>query len=193
MDAFARMQTVPRRRARSTEPSVANVVATVAPSSVEQVQRARIILDVGMVDLGYAETTLGLFHPTTCHFRAALSDARRAWERLRAVLGTRALEAARNALPVVVLPLRGDGQATWSLVVIGGRTYAVEPMPGTPVVASLWRLTRLPPQPESSYYLARLRDGSTHCDCAEWIYEAADSPSVQPCKHLAALASLGWL
>ena len=44
------------------------------------------------------------------------------------------------------------------------------------------------------YYVCRLRDGSTQCDCAEWTYRVAeaDRPGLQ-CKHLAGLEALGWV
>ena len=74
-----------------------------------------------------------------------------------------------------------------------GKTYGVERVPGTPPAPLQYRLTRLPPLDDGPYYACRLRDGSTQCDCAEWTYQVADIPDALPCKHLAALAVLGWL
>ena len=62
--------------------------------AVELVQRGRLILDVSAADLEAAEATFGAFHPTTWHFRNSLTEAQRSWERLRAELGAKALEAA---------------------------------------------------------------------------------------------------
>src|SRR5947209_15853370 len=73
--------------------------------AVELAQRGRIILDVSIADLEAAEAVHGAFHPIAWHFRHACNEARRSWERLRAELGTRTLEAALNRPPLVVLTL----------------------------------------------------------------------------------------
>src|SRR3954466_3546438 len=73
--------------------------------AVELAQRGRIILDVSIADLEAAEAVHGAFHPIAWHFRNACNEARRSWDRLRAELGTRALEAALERPPLVVLPL----------------------------------------------------------------------------------------
>ena len=31
------------------------------------------------------------------------------------------------------------------------------------------------------------------CDCAEWLYREDAPTAPDPCKHLAALAALGWI
>ena len=36
-------------------------------------------------------------------------------------------------------------------------------------------------------------DGSTQCDCAEWFYREDAPTAPDLCKHLAALAALGWI
>ena len=76
--------------------------------AVELAQRGRIILDVSIADLEAAEAVHGAFHPIAWHFRNACNEARRSWERLRAELGTRTLEAALERPPLVILPLGED-------------------------------------------------------------------------------------
>lgn len=165
--------------------------------SVELAQRGRMILDVSRADLEEAEARLGPFDPTTWHFRNAFDEARRSWERLRAAYGTRALEAALAEPPLATLTLTtGRGrlsEVAATLILIGGKTYNVERVPGTAPAPLQYRLTRLPPTPDGPYYACRLRDGFSQCDCAEWIYQVADNPDAPPCKHLAALDALGWL
>ena len=164
--------------------------------SVERAQRGRMILDVASADLEVSEGVLGPFHPTTCHFRHALAEARRAWDRLRAGLGGAALEAALNEPPVTVLTLGDEvpGGPLALLIPIGGRTYHVRRVEGTPLAPIQWRLTRLtPPLDDGPYYACRLDDGSTQCDCAEWTYQIAGLEPTALCKHLAALAALGWI
>src|SRR5215217_88848 len=119
-----------------------------ARRAVELAQRGRMILDVSAADLEAAEAALGPFHPTSWHFRNALHEARRSWDRLRAEFGGSALDAALCQPPLAVLTL-GDAR--------------------------------------------RLSDGSTQCDCAEWTYQIAGNDPHAPCKHLAALAELGWI
>src|SRR5689334_23781585 len=77
--------------------------------AVELAQRGRMILDVSAADLEAAEAAFGPFHPTAWHFRNAWHEARRSWERLRAEVGTKVLEAALGQPPLVVLTLgQGD-------------------------------------------------------------------------------------
>jgi hypothetical protein len=170
--------------------------------AVELAQRGRIILDVSIADLEAAEAVHGAFDPITWHFRNACNEARRSWERLRAELGTRTLEAALNQPPLVVLTLGEDAEASLSgtpravLIVIGGRTYCTQRVSGTELAPVQWRLTRPhPPLEDGPYYACRLADGSTQCDCAEWTYQIADLGDTRRalCKHLAALAALGWI
>ena len=82
------------------------------------------------------------------------------------------------------------------LIVIGGRTYCTQRVAGTELAPVQWRLTRPhPPLEDGPYYACRLADGATQCDCAEWTYQIAgigDSRKVH-CKHVAALAALGWI
>jgi hypothetical protein len=167
---------------------------------VELAQRGRMILDVSAADLEAAEAAFGPFHPTTWHFRNGWNEARRSWERLRAELGTKALEAALNQPPVVVLTLGESEPAAGSppvvLVVITGQTYRIQPVAGTELAPVQWRLTRLhPPLEDGPYYVCRLADRSTQCDCAEWTYQIAENHDSRKthCKHLAALAALGWI
>jgi hypothetical protein len=168
--------------------------------AVELAQRGRIILDVSIADLEAAEAVHGAFHPIAWHFRNACNEARRSWERLRAELGTRTLEAALERPPLVIMPLGEDRTGTALpravLIVIAGRTYCLERVPGTELAPVQWRLTRPhPPLEDGPYYACRLADGSTQCDCAEWTYQVADNgdPRRAHCKHLAALAALGWI
>jgi hypothetical protein len=188
-----------------------------------------MIVDVCTSDLEVAEASFGPFHATTWHFRNMLAEARRSWDRLRAELGSAALEAALQEAPLTVLTLhnaifhedregrRTITQAHWTtadtpfpkngsdaensrngsvvLVPIAGRTYCVERIAGTPLAPVQWRLTHLrPPADDGPYFACRLDDGSTQCDCAEWTYRIASNGDAPiHCKHLAALAALGWL
>ena len=171
-----------------------------ARRAVELAQRGRMILDVSAADLEAAETAFGPFHPTTWHFRNAWHEAQRSWERLRAELGTKALEAALDQPPLVVLTL-GQGEParrgpTVVLVPIAGRTYCTQRVGGTELAPIQWRLTRLqPPLQDGPYYACRLTDGSTQCDCAEWTYQIAPNSDGRRthCIHLAALVALGWI
>jgi len=166
--------------------------------AVELVQRGRMIVDVAAVDLETAETTFGPFHPTTWHFRNALNEARRSWERLRAEVGSKTMEAALREPPLVVLTLgqRVRNSPPVVLVSIAGQTYRTEQVDGTEAAPTQWRLTRLlPPLDHGPYYVCRLADGLTQCDCADWTYQIADNVDrcKNHCKHLAALAALGWI
>jgi hypothetical protein len=82
------------------------------------------------------------------------------------------------------------------LVPIAGQTYSTHRVAGTKLAPVQWRLTRLqPPLEDGPYYACRLADGSTQCDCAEWIYQIAENGDTRKthCKHLAALVALGWI
>jgi hypothetical protein len=166
--------------------------------AVELTQRGRMIVDVAAVDLEAAETAFGTFHPTAWHFRQALNEARRSWERLRAELGTKVIDAALREPPLTVLTLGESRQGSPSvvLVLIAGQTYRSERVIGTEAAPIQWRLTRLlPPLDHGPYYVCRLADGLTQCDCADWIYQIAQSVDSRRthCKHLAALSALGWI
>lgn len=168
--------------------------------AVELAQRGRIILDVSIADLEAAEALHGAFHPIAWHFRNACNEARRSWERLRAELGTKTLESALERPPLVIMPLgedrKGSALPRAVLIVIAGRTYCLQRVGGTELAPVQWRLTRPhPPLEDGPYYACRLADGSTQCDCAEWTYQVADNgdPRRAYCKHLAALAALGWI
>ena len=98
---------------------------------------------------------------------------------------------------MAILPLiQGRGRladTAATLILIGGKTYGVERVPGTPPAPFQYRLTRLPPLEDGPYYACRLSDGTTQCDCAEWTYQVYQVPDAGPCKHLAALEAMGWL
>jgi hypothetical protein len=203
-----------RPRLRDRDPS------DPARQAVELAQRGRLILDVAAADLEASEAAYGPFHPTSWHFRNAWHEAKRSWERLRAELGAAALEAALDEPPLTVLAL-GPGAAnfvpdragrwplpqlaaapgpiapshkTVLLIPINGETFRVLRVGGTPLAPVLWRLARLHPKPgDEPYFAGRLHDGGAHCDCADWIYRFADTIPHAHCKHLAALASLGWI
>jgi hypothetical protein len=167
-------------------------------SAVELVQRGRIILDVSAADLEAAEATYGPFHPTTWHFRNSLNEAQRSWERLRADLGKEALEAALEepALTAISLGESANGPPGVVLILIAGKTYRSQRVAGTELAPVQWRLTRLhPPLENGPYYVCRLADGSTQCDCADWTYQIAETDRVRTsrCKHVGALAALGWI
>jgi hypothetical protein len=164
--------------------------------TVAQVQRRRMILDVAAADLEAAESLLGPVHPTAWHFRQALTEARNAWEQLCTRLGGAALKSALAHPPVACLTLgleKPEGpQAT--LIPIGGETYRAERVPGTPLAPVQWRLTHLgKSEGLDPYYVCRLRDGSTQCDCADWTFRVLDAETPGLCKHLSALKALGWL
>lgn len=161
--------------------------------SVELAQRGRMILDVASADLEASESLLGSFHETTWHFRNALAEARRSWDRLRAEFGTSALEAALAEPPLTLLTLGDPESPRAILITVGGRTYRVERIAGSDLAPSLWRMTRLPLSEDGPYYVARLRDGSHRCDCAEWTYNVAEIEGASPCKHIQGLRALGWL
>ena len=119
--------------------------------AVELAQRGWMILDVSLADLEAAESAFGAFHPTAWHFRNACNEARRSWERLRAELGTKTLEAALNQPPLAVDPGRGHGRSTRKtrrtvLIVIAAQTYCVERVAGTELAPIQWRMTRLHPR-----------------------------------------------
>lgn len=187
-------------RAAGTEPARLDARGLAV---VELVQRGRMIVDVATVDLAAAERALGPFHETTWHFRQALDDARRSWERLRAELGSRTLEQALAHPPVAPLTLdhprvpRGE----YVLVAIAGRTYRAQPVLGTEPAPVQWRLTALRHDGDDDgerhdpYYVVRLGDGRTQCDCAEWTYRVADRDEPEPvgCKHVVGLRALGWI
>ena len=154
-----------------------------------------MILEISGLDLEVAEARLGPFHETSIFFRAALSEARRSWDRLRALYGGAALEAALAEPPVTALTIgeAPDGGPAALFVPIRGRTYRAEQIPGTRPAPVQWRLTRVPDPGTSPYYACRLGDGSLQCDCAEWAYLPDDLGGSGPCKHLEALRALGWI
>ncbi len=166
--------------------------------AVELAQRGRLILDVSSADLEAAEAACGPFHPTTWHFRNSLNEAQRSWERLRAELGTKTIEAALHLPPLTVLTLSEpvNGRAQVQLVLIAGQTYRTQRVRGTEQAPIQWRLTRLhPPLDNGPYYVCRLADRSTQCDCAEWTYRIAETGNSHTahCKHVVALDALGWI
>ena len=140
----------------------------------------------------------GRFIATTWHFRNAWNEALRSWERLRAELGKKVIDAALREPPLVVLALGQSARGLPRLVLISiaGRTYRTEQVAGTEAAPIQWRLTRLlPPLDQGPYYVCRLADGLTQCDCADWTYQVAQSVDNRKthCKHLAALFALGWI
>jgi hypothetical protein len=172
--------------------------ALIRRDDAELAQRGRLVMDVSSAGLENAEAALGAFHPTTWQFRDALDAARRTWERLRAALGTKGLEAALDQPPLATLSLgeHAKGSPRVVLVLIEGKTYRAEKVAGTELAPIQWRVTRLhPPLENGPYYVCRLGSGATQCDCAEWTYRIAETSDTTGtyCKHLAALVSLGWL
>jgi hypothetical protein len=166
--------------------------------AVELVQRGRLILDVSVADVEAAEAAFGAFHPTTWHFRNGLNEAQRSWERLKAELGAKTVAAALEELPLTTLALDEptNGQPGVVLILIAGQTYRPQRVVGTDLAPVQWRLTRLrPPLENGPYYVCRLANGSTQCDCADWTYRIAETNDARAarCKHLAALAALGWI
>src|SRR4051812_33943389 len=124
MSTPTRSKSTPVRRRNPDDPAF---------KAVEMAQRGRMILDVAAADLEGAEAALGPFHPTAWHFRGALDEARRAWDRLRAQFGGAALEAALLEPPLAVLTLGGEtsGRPAVTLIPIGGKTYGAERIEGT--------------------------------------------------------------
>jgi hypothetical protein len=194
MDPRRTLTASPRDRAATPAPAREQTRLDEATArGTELIQRGRMIVDVATADLAAVEARLGPFDETTWFFRHALDEARRAWERLRAEFGTRALDVALARPPLALLHVGDPARPAAVFVPIGGRTYRVERMAETATAPRLYRLTRLPDHEDGPYYACRLRDGTTQCDCAEWIYQVADIPDAPPCKHLAALRSLGWV
>jgi hypothetical protein len=166
--------------------------------AAELIQRGRLILDVSVADLEAAEARFGAFHHTTWHFRNALGEAQRSWERLRSELGAQAVEAALNLPPLTTLTLgeSASGPAPVVLILITGQTYRCQRVQGTELAPTQWRLTRLnPPLENGPYYVCRLAGGSTQCDCADWTYQIAETANARKshCKHLRSLSALGWI
>jgi hypothetical protein len=164
--------------------------------TVVHVQRTKMVVDVASADLEVAERLAGTLDPTVGHFRQALSKAQQAWEHLRADLGAPVIEAALAEPPRAYLTLGGGrtGQPRTLLIPISGQTYQAEHIMGTPLAPVQWRLTLLGRSPGvDPYYVCRLRDGSTQCDCADWIFRAEGIDPPGRCKHLIALDALGWL
>lgn len=182
------------RQATACRRSIEFEAASPPFKAVELAQRLKMMLDVSTIDLTASEEELGPFHETTLYFRNALADARNAWDRLRAEFGRAILEEALDEPPSTVLNLgkSQDGKPFALLIVIGGQTYATHRLPDTVEAICSWRLWRLPPVEDGFLHACRLADGSTQCDCAEWIYKIAGS-SHDLCKHLMALDALGWL
>jgi hypothetical protein len=157
-----------------------------------------MILDVSMADLEVAENRFGPFHSTTWHFRNALGEAQHTWALLQAELGSKFIETALNQPPLTVLTLGESNSDPKSvkLVLIAGQTYRYQAVPGTDLAPMQWRLTRLnSPLVHGPYYICQLADGSTQCDCAEWTYRIAETGNTRrnQCKHIGALAALGWI
>ena len=166
-----------------------------ATLAAERIQRGRIVLDVARADLDASETVLGSAHPTTWHFREALTAAQIAWDRLRAEFGGVAIEAILLGPSVAVVPAKKGHYPCPALrwISIQGRTFAAQSMGGCRPAPARWWLARLqPPLEYGPYYVCQLADGSTQCDCAEWIYRD-EAPGRPPCKHIAALRELGWV
>ncbi len=177
-----RQAVLPPRRARVVEGT---------PSRVELIQRGRMLVDIAGAALTASEARLGPFHEETTRLRQTHDDARRAWDHLRAVLGTPALDAALSRPPLRPLALPGDPRARFLL--IAGATYRAERLAGSDLAPRLFHLRKLPEHEDGPYHACRLRDGSTQCDCAEWFFHVLDMPDAAPCKHLDALSSLGWI
>jgi hypothetical protein len=183
------MSTGPRRVASSGR-ALAGVPAEVA----ELIQRGWLRLEVARVDLAASEARLGAFHETTWYFRQALAEARQGWESLRAMHGTAGLDAALAEPPRAVLRLGRPGGGEVVLVPMGGSTFRVEAVAGTPLAPVQWRLTRLDAGPgEDPYFATRGAGGGLQCDCGEWTFRVADGGPGATCKHLAALRHLGWI
>lgn len=179
-------------RGRSGEP---RPVVLADPSAVERAQRGRLIVEVAAADLEFSEEKLGAFHPTTEHFRRAHAESLRGWERLRAEMGTVALDWTIQQPPRAAIAI-GSDHAPVVLILIDGQAYRAEKVAGTELAPLLWKLDRLRPALEfGPYFACRLLDGGLQCDCAGWYYRDEEpEPMPEPaCKHLAGLRSLGWI
>ena len=191
-------ESLPRWRMSSPVPLRRHDDAGLTRENAELAQRGRLILDVSSAGVETAEAALGAFHPTTWLLRNSLNEVRRSWERLRAELGSKRLAAALSQPPLAILTLdeHANGSPCVVLVLIEGKTYRAQKVSGTELAPIQWRLTRLhPPLEDGPYYVCRLANRSTQCDCAEWTYRIAETSTARDkhCKHLAALVSLGWL
>ncbi len=116
-----------------------------------------------------------------------------AWENLREEVGDDAIEQALGFHPISFVTL--DDSHTRCLVSVYGHTYLCEQAEGTALAQIQWRMGRVETAEgyTGPYFACRLADGTMQCDCADWTYRVALSPSatVAHCKHLRALASLG--
>jgi hypothetical protein len=191
-------------RARFEPPNAATRQA------IEIAQRGRILLDLATAELAAAERRFGPFGEKTWECRRTLAEARSAWDRLLAEYGGMALEAALGRPPVAVLTFGGscqgkNGLPQAVLLVIAGKTYRARKLPPAPMAPAIWRLDRIPPEDPSKladdpfaldpYHAVRMADGSTRCDCADWIFkiDGVEGHPTGLCKHLTALRSLGWV
>lgn len=192
MDGLTRPKSI---RSHPAARHVPHGLSTTEARLVEQIQRCRIWLDTGAAALELAERRLGPFHETTSRIRAALDDVRRAWARLRASAGTVALDSMLADRPRALVHLEAGAAAPGlGLLVIAGHTYRAERVAGTRLAPVQWRLVRLAGEPrDEPFFVVRLSDGSTQCDCADWTFEVNQTDRIEPCKHIAALRSLDWM
>jgi hypothetical protein len=163
-------------------------------STIERIQRLRAILDLSELDLQAIEAQLGPFAESTWGHRRVLADARRAWGRLSLGLGPDIVARSLASPPAAVVRV-GNPKRGAAALVVGGRTYlAMRVFDPPPLVRTMWRVLPVTLDTrDEPYYVTRLRDGSSRCDCADWYFRIAEQPQEGTCKHIAALDSLGWL
>ena len=183
--------------------------------AVELAQRGRMILDVSAADLEASEAANGPFHATTWHFRNAWYEAKASWDRLRAEIGGATLDAALDEPPLTVLAL-GPGAERLRARPLGPLARCPSPAgPGRPRPADPDRRPDVPgPRASRARRWPRCSGGSpgfiprsttapitpagsaTAPPSATAPSGSISSPTPAPhalCKHLAALAALGWI
>jgi hypothetical protein len=74
------------------------------------------------------------------------------------------------------------------VLLVNGISYSLRPLDPHPVVArKAWRLTK----GDGTTYDVALMEHGPECTCGDWVYRQRNSG--MPCKHCAALKTLGLL
>lgn len=147
--------------------------------SVERIQLVKIMLDaaLGKRDLLDKQSKLEML---------------RTWQSLVRELGEDVIEEALDRQPVSYVVICERTKKYMVLVAGSGYTCVLIDSRATNADV-IWRVERL--DGESAYYVSRMKDGTNRCDCASWAFHVSENPdaTVAHCKHLRALASLGFV